>query len=292
MIRVLVGRLVVLAACVCFAAPNASAALVTWDVNPAQSNFQLAIPDQTVTLGTITATMRLRNQNNTAWTQNNAPVDGLLATDIGAGISSIEFLAGQSSLFGVNTGNYRPNPASYDTAVTSTINTAGTFTNTTAAPGVYAARVNASVSILTLNTGYILFDNVSYDLASLVQAVVGTSFAANTVSVGILDSRVGFDGINTGLAGQVIGDALANTGPISAVNANAAAGSIVDLGGNNYRLTIPVNMPVSVSLSGVNLNATATGTLVAYAFIPEPATFALLGAGVAGLAMRARSRRR
>jgi hypothetical protein len=292
MIRVLAGRLAVLAACVCFAAPIASAGLVQWDINPAESNFRLTIPDQTVTLGTITATMRLRNQNNAAWTQNNAPVDGLLATDIGAGISSVEFLAGQSSLFGVNTGNYRPNPAVYNTAVTNTINTAGTFGDTSSAPGVYAARVNASVSILTLNTGYIMFDNVTYDLSSLVTAVTGTSFLSNAVNVGILDSRIGFDGINTGLAGQVIGDALGNTGPISAVNANGAAGSIVPLGGNNYRITVPINMPVFVSLSGVNLTATATGTLVGYAFIPEPATFALLGAGVAGIAIRARSRRR
>lgn len=291
MIRVLTGRLAVLAACVCFAVPSVSSAgLVGWDIDPSQSSFKLTIPDQTVTLGTITATMRLRNQNNAAWTTNSAPVDGLLATDVGAGISSVEFLAGQSSLFGVNTGSYRPNPAAYATNVTDTINTAGTFTNTSSAAGVFAARVNASVSILTLNTGYIMFDNVTYDLSSLVTAVTGTTFAANAVNLGILDSRVGFDGINTGLAGQVVGDALAYTGPISAANSGAGLGSIVDLGGNQYRITIPINMPVAVSLSGVNLNATATGVLVGYAFIPEPATLALLAAGIAGIAIRARRR--
>ena len=123
-----------------------------------------------------------------------------------------------------------------------------------------------------------------------IHPITGTSFLSNQVSLGILDSRVGFDGIST-IAGQVIGDTLANTGPISALNANGAAGSVVNLGGGNYRITVPINMPVAVSLSGVNLNATATGTLVGFAFIPEPATIGLLATGVAALAIRARRRR-
>jgi hypothetical protein len=265
--------------------------VVLWDIDPAQSNFRLAIPDQTVTLGTVTATMRLRNQNNATWTQNNAPVDGTLATQIDPGITSIQFLAGASSLVGVNTGSFRPNPAAYNTAVTDTLNTAGTFTATTSDPAVYAARVNASVSIISLNTGYIAFDNISYDLGSLVTAIVGTSFASNAISLGILDSRVGFDGIST-LAGQVVPDTLAQTGPISGTNSSAPAGSIVNLGAQ-YRLTVPINMPVFVNLGGVMLNATATGTLVGFAAtntVPEPATLGLVAAGLLGLAMHGRRR--
>lgn len=268
-----------------------ASAVVLWDIDPAQSNFRLAIPDQTVTLGTVTATMRLRNQNNATWTQNNAPVDGTLATQIDPGITSIQFLAGASSLVGVNTGSFRPNPAAYNTAVTDTLNTAGTFTATTSDPAVYAARVNASVSIISLNTGYIAFDNISYDLGSLVTAIVGTSFASNAISLGILDSRVGFDGIST-LAGQVVPDTLAQTGPISGTNSSAPAGSIVNLGAQ-YRLTVPINMPVFVNLGGVMLNATATGTLVGFAAtntVPEPATLGLVAAGLLGLAMHGRRR--
>ena len=268
-----------------------ASAVVLWDIDPAQSNFRLAIPDQTVTLGTVTATMRLRNQNNATWTQNNAPVDGTLATQIDPGITSIQFLAGASSLVGVNTGSFRPNPAAYNTAVTDTLNTAGTFTATTSDPAVYAARVNASVSIITLNTGYIAFDNISYDLGSLVTAIVGTSFASNAISLGILDSRVGFDGIST-IAGQVVPDTLAQTGPISGTNSSAPVGSIVNLGAQ-YRLTVPINMPVFVNLGGVMLNATATGTLVGFAAtntVPEPATLGLVAAGLLGLAMHGRRR--
>jgi hypothetical protein len=274
-------------------ASPASAVGVQWDIDPSLSNFRLAIPDQSVTLGTVTATMRLRNQNNSTWTQNNAPVDGLLATNVGlSGLTptSVQFLAGQHTLSGVNTGNYRPNPTAYNTAVTDTLNTAGTFTNTSSDPAVYAARVNASVSIVTLNTGYISFDNISYDLSSVINAVTGTSFVSNNLTLGILDSRVGFDGIST-IAGQVVPDTLAQTGPISGTNSSAPAGSIVHLGGLNYRITVPINMPVFVNLGGVMLNATATGTLVGFAEIPEPATLALVAAGLVGLAVHGRRRR-
>ena len=291
--RDLIVRLA-LAASVLLSASTASAIPVSWDVDPTLSSFRLAIPDQVVTLGTVTATMRLRNQNNATWTQNNAPVDGLLATNVGPGISSIEFLGGASSLFGVTTGSYRPNPAAYNTAVTDATNTAGTYSNTSSAPGVYAARVNASVSIVTLNTGYIMFDMVDYDVDSLgALAISGTSFLASGLSVGIEQARLGYDGIST-IAGQVVGDELGVIGPILATNTNGGNGSIVDLGGGNYRITIPVNMPVAVSLGTVSLNATATGTIVGFATIPlaEPATLGLLAASLLGVAIRVRRRAR
>jgi hypothetical protein len=221
--RVLAGALVTLAMSAFFAS-NASAIAINWDINPAESNFKLTVPDQTVTLGTITATMRLRNQNNAAWSQNNAPVDGLLATDVigGATPTGIQFLGGASSLVGVDTGSYRPNPAAYATNVTDSINTAGTFTNTTSGSQVYAARVNASVSIITLNVGYIGFNDVEFDVASVVTAITGTSFLTNALQVGLQDSQINFDGINT-LAGQVVGDTQAQSGPIMATNTSGPA---------------------------------------------------------------------
>jgi len=289
--RVFVGALATLALGTAFLASTASAFLVNWDIDPAQSSFKLTIPDQNVTLGTVAATMRLRNQNNAAWTQNNAPVDGLLATNITPGWGNVQFLGGASSLVGVNTGSYRPNPASYSTAVTSTINTAGTFQNTSSAPAVYAARVNATAFSLNLNTGYIAFSNVTYDVASAAVALSGTSFLSNSLSIGVADSLISFDGINTGLAGQVVGDTQGNSGPIAAPNLNGAAGSLVNVGGANYRITVPINLPVFISLGGVNLNTTATGTLVGFATIPEPATIALTALGVGAIAAYARRRR-
>jgi hypothetical protein len=289
MFRSSIRRILLLAVCAGLWASPASAYIVNWDIDPSQSSFKLTIPDQTVTLGTLTATMRLRNQNNATWTTNNAPVDGLLATNVGSGISSIEFLGGASSLTGVNTGNYRPNPAVFSTTATNTANTDGQYTATSSAPAVYAARVNASVSIITLNIGYMAFSNVSYDLSSAVTAITGTSFLSNAISLGILDSTIGLDSVNAATTG--IGDVLGQSGPISSVNTNGAAGSLVDLGGGNYRITVPINMPVFVDLSGVQLNATATGTLVGFAFIPEPATLMLVASGVAGLAVYGRKRR-
>jgi hypothetical protein len=209
-------------------ASPASAFLVSWDIDPTLSSFKLAIPDQVTTLGTVTATMRLRNQNNATWTTNNAPVDGLLATNVGLGLSSVQFLGGSSSLVGVNTGSYRPNPAAYNTAVTDATNSAGTFTNTSAAAAVYGARVNASVSILTINAGYISFSNLSYDLSSAITAIVGTSFLSNAINVGIADSTLNFDSVSASTTG--IGDAIGQTGPISSVNTGGGAGSLVNVG--------------------------------------------------------------
>lgn len=291
--RVFAGALAMLASCAFFAS-DASAVAINWDINPAESSFKLTVPDQSVTLGTLTATMRLRNQNNAAWTQNNAQVDGLLATNVTttgpSTPTSIQFIGGASSLVGLDSGSYRPNPTAYATNVTDATNTAGTFTNTTGGSQVYAARVNASVSIITLNIGYIAFDNVQFDVASLVTAITGTSFLTTALQVGIQDSQINFDSILAGTTG--IGDTQAQSGPILATNTSGPAGSVVPFGPpNNYRLTVPFNLPVQISLSGVNLNATATGTLVGYAFVPEPATFALTGLGVAAIASYARRRR-
>ena len=291
--RAFAGLVATLALGTGFLASEAFALAVNWDINPAESSFKLTVPDQPITLGTVSGTMRLRNQNNTTWTQNNAPVDGLLATNVTGTpgvVSTVEFLGGSSSLTGVNTGSYRPNPAAYNTNVTDTINTAGTFTNTTGADGVYAARVNVSVSIITTNAGYIAFRDMEFDVASAVTAVSVGSFNLAGIDIGILDSEIGFDDV--GGSTTAIGDTIGNTGPIAATVV-AGAGTIVNIGGDNWKITIPFTMPVMVDLAGVMLNATASGSMVGYAtfVVPEPATFALTALGVAGLAAYGRRRR-
>src|SRR5690606_2652074 len=71
----------------------ASAATIAWAIDSSQSSITLDVPDQSVSLGGTTATIRLRDAgNNNQWTQGRtAAVAGTLVTDYVDGVS-IEFL--------------------------------------------------------------------------------------------------------------------------------------------------------------------------------------------------------
>jgi len=285
------------------ASSTASAALVTWNIDSAQSKLSLKISDTPFAVDGIgNITIRVRNQatnQNNAWnTGNTAAVGGTISTNYVDG-SSIEFLANQLNVVGVNSGNYRPNPAAYtgDTNPDPNLASGGSFSNTTTAAAVFGARVRASVASLfgaTFDAAFINFFNVNYELSSPVLALAGTNSPfTNTTTIGIKSSLLAVDGL-TVLGQTVIDDQIAAVNNATAAN-SGAAGTLTDLGGQNRKITIPILLNLVIPLDDAGtyvLNAQATGTIVATAEIPipEPSTLAMAGIGMVGLMAVARRR--
>lgn len=284
------------------AASVAHAAPVTWNIDSTQSKLSLKIGDTQFndpSIGNIT--IRVRNQasgQNNAWnTGNSAAVGGTISTDYVDG-SSIQFLAGQTNVVGVNSGSYRPNPAAYtgDTNPDPILAEGGSFSNSTTAAAVFGARVRASVASLfglTVDAAFINFFNVNYELSSGVLALAGTNSPfTNATTIGIQNSNLAVDGLT--VAGQqVIDDQIAAISNATAAN-TGAAGTLTDLGGQLRRITIPILLNLVIPLDDGGqyfLNAQATGQIVATAeipIIPEPSTIAMAGMGLVGLVFAAR----
>jgi hypothetical protein len=278
------------------AAP-ARAVLVEWEIDESLSEIELVVPDQVVTLDALTATIRLRNQSGGdagPWSVGNvASVDGVLATDYVDGVS-IEFLVGQHDAFGLDSGSYRPNPAAFDPLLVNAENPDGQFSNTSAAPGIYGARVRASVSIFTLDAAFINFTEVQYDVFSNVLPITAGTFDGAELEVGFELATVEFDGLST-LVGQPIPDAT-GTPIVDAFGENLPAGATITapdpMQPDLRQLTVPVDVDLVVDVGGVPLTAGATGTLVAFATVPEPGAASMLASGGALLAALARRRSR
>jgi PEP-CTERM motif len=277
------------------AAAPSQASPIVWTLDSVASSLSLAVPDQVVTIGTTTATVQFRNQTPatppSVWTVGNtAKVGGTITTNYVEG-SSIEFLSGD--MFGLTSGNYRPNPAVFNTTSTNTANPNGQYTSTSQAAGVFGGRVRANVG-LTVDAGFFNFTATTYDVVSSALAISGTNFAANTMTLGIDTATLAFDGLNIIFVGQPIPDSFGALAGIFGTN-GAATGTVVapDPIGDPLlrRLTIPVSLPLMLNLEGTMLNASASGTIVAYAYVPEPGTLLLLGGGLLALAVGRRGPR-
>lgn len=275
---------------------GASAELVEWEVDETQSQITLAVPNQDVDLDGLVVNIRMRNQvggDAGPWNVGNtASIDGMISTDYVDG-GSIEFLLGDHTLFALPSGNYRPNQAAFDPLATNAENPFGTFIDTTSAPGAYGGRVRANVLIIEPDAAFVNFTVVFFDLDSGVLPITAGSFASEAVDLGIESATVAFDGLDVGFGfGQPIPDAPDYV-ILDALGMNLAAGATVTAPDpfqpNLRRLSIPVDVDLAIDL-GVPLDATATGTLVAYATLPEPGAAWALASG--GLLLTVLARRR
>jgi hypothetical protein len=277
------------------AVSSARADLVSWNVDPTASFVRLNIPDQTLTIGTTTATVRMRDAgSNSNWTDaggRRAFLDGTLSTNLVDG-TYVQFYSGQHNLEALEQTNLRPNPAAYNPGVTNAENPDGTYGNTSTAAAALGARVRATVSILTVDAAFLALRDVLFDLASgAIPLGGGNSIAGSTTALGIQSSLGDLDGLSIILVGQPIPDTL--NAPISTPNqVNTSGGTITNLGGLNRRLDLSVTMSLNLDLDGTPIMGTVTGNLRAFAVIPEPSSIALLSVGTAAFGLTAYRRRR
>lgn len=282
-------------------ANQADAELVTWNVDSAASFLRLTIPDTTLNLDGTSVIVRLRDSNNNAWSDNGgrrAFIGGTIDSNF-VDASSIEFLAGQTNLLGLNSGNFRPNPAAYNPAVTNAENPDGTYTNSTTAPAVFAAKARASLGSLpfiSLDAGYLAFRSVFFDLASGTLALNGSgAFVGGSNNFGISSASVDLDGLTVTGLGQPIPDTQGEVFT-NLLGTNTNGGVVTNLGGNDRRLDLPINIPIQIDLGdGIILNASAAGNIRAFATlvpVPEPSSVILASFAAFGLCWAGRRRLR
>jgi len=289
-------------------AGTASAAPVTWNIVSSASNVKLAIPNQVITItsstpitaGVTSFTVSVRalnpistatgtnnpgftGTNSTGWNSGNSQkIDGTLLTNFDPGLGTIQFLntPGTGLINGIDSGAYQPQ--------------SGGLAGTQSAD--YGTRIYVNNTLL-----FVLASNFSTDVAirdvlySLSSGVLPiTGGAVNTAGVAFGTENGSEISFRARDGGGVLGATLAGAippgssdlGPLAGVN-TAAGGTVVNTGGNDYKLTVPILIPISIPLDDSGLlvfKATITGTVVATATVPEPATFAMLGIGMAALA--------
>jgi hypothetical protein len=257
---------------------------VSWTIDSGASSLSVAIPDQPIILDGTEAEVLVRNQsggNSGPWNVGNtAQFGGTIDTEFVDG-SSIQFLAGQANFLGVNSGSYRPDPAAYTGGTINPDGTAsgGNFSGTATAPGVFGARFRATVEVfgfpVTVDAAFASFYDTKYDIASDPLPITAGSFPINTTNIGISDTLVAIDGLAV-LGNQYVDDAIVRITDAAGPNGVATA-TITNTGPLTRQLTIPISLVLSIPIDDDplhNLDATATGTIVANATLPEPSTIA------------------
>lgn len=289
-------RLAIAGVLTLFPAAFSHAAAVSWSVDTAQSYLRLAMPTQAVKLnGTPSGNASIRNQGSSSATWNSgttAAISGSVATNYDG--SSIEFLAGQSSLGALNSGSYTPNPANWNSG-TSKFSPADAT-----APAAFGGQLSLSQLGITLifvtDAERFAISDVEYDVSSAPLAITAGQFSANQTSFEMSDAQVGLRG-NAGFGfPSFLGTADAAGVEVGGANSSLLGTiSVPDINQPNHlQLTLPVSVAFTMNLfngSVSKLTGSAQGVIVAYAVVPEPHTLTLCAAGLAMLAFAAVRRR-
>lgn len=283
---------------------SVNAAPVSWNIVSSASSISLAIPTQTAivtsssaiingVVGTsFTVSIRALNPGTgassapTGWTIGNKQnVSGMLQTDTDFQ-SYIKFLdvpdTAPNLINGIDSGVYAPLADG----------SAGT------ASGDFGTRLYSNQSaIASWNLDYAL-RNVLYELTSDTIATSGTlnnhTFAASDTDFGFNNADIAFRSRNPGgaigssLIGY-IGSGATNVNGLTTDNTAGNGSMIVTMtpGGQLATLTVPITQSFFLSYpfgdEEYRFKVNLTGTIVATAIVPEPATSALLAVGMAML---------
>jgi hypothetical protein len=247
--------------------PLGKGATVVWDIDSAQSFIRLEVPDQLVPINGFPQLLGLRDFSpdpqslSTNWTDDGGKrsfVTGTLQTEYISG-TSIGFSSGQQSAAAIQFGSFRPDPAAWNGT---------TFDPNTGAPAAFGAAIHLLFPEfqIELPAGDVALRDILYDLSGSVSlAPSGNGWiGSNSFLVGIAPgARADVQGaINE--FNQTLGD------PVLEENGGSLA--IENLGGGSLRLTLLINVPVTLAVEGVDIQASVAGQIVANATVSEPAS--------------------
>lgn len=298
--RIEMAGAVVVCCCATLWAANAKAEALVFTIDSSQSYVSLNIPNFSLsnTSGNITGQNRTNGAPiSAAWssstnTGNTAFVSGTIATTVGGSftgqtLSAIQFISGANNLVALNSGNYRPNLAAYNSI-------SSIFNNNSSAPANYGGTVHSSLG----NAALVSFNNTRYDIGSgnlpasnTVGSGTFTSDALlNPLNTGVLESVFSGQGLSIFLTGQLVpngaGLITATPGPDTITSYTYTYTSPT-----NLQITIGMSTPFSIILGNQFLNGTESGRYVANATVPEPPAVALTLLGIMSLVVILRHHR-
>lgn len=297
----------------CLLCPTCVAAILCWQtaawadridfvVDSSASYLTLSIQNFSISSTTFNITGQNRTNGAplaTAWATtsgNKAFLSGSFSTTIGGSFSggtvnSIQFVAGSAALAALTSGNYRPNPAAYNAALTNP-----SYQNNSPRAANYGGIIHSPA---LGNAALFSLSNTTYELqTNSPVTVVGNQFpvnqAGNPLVTGLSTTTFGLQEGNLPLAGSFVPDQLTSLSGLSAGDTSSSLAKLVYAPNNSSAtLTIPISAPFSIHIGGsLFLNGTATGQIVAVSQnVPEPSTLALAALGFGSLVVVVRRRR-
>lgn len=279
------------AALVAVFAGQSQAALV-WSIDSNVSYIRLNIPDQPVPIdeeNTLNAKLRDYQVNGgpmldsdpdvpTSWTDLNGRrsfVSGTISSNYVEG-SSIQFVPGTHSAGAIEYGLFLPDPSAVPGPAAFAADVWNTFE---------ADPDNFPGELTYLRLGHVRIRNINYDLDGTASLAAGPpttwTQSGGSINLGTLAGSV----VDVDLLG-ILTDYGVTLDPFGAANQGSLM--VEDLGANQRRLTIDVDVPISLDINGILLTASISGQIVGLATVPEPASVSLVGLALSLCALRRR----